>query len=117
MGAGQEAGHESSAFPDIEALEERLSRPDADLVADLGQLDGDIMVLGATGKMGPTLARMAKRAVPDRRVWAVARFSDPALAERFEQQDITPIKADLLEPGGLDRLPDARNVILMTGFK
>jgi nucleoside-diphosphate-sugar epimerase len=108
---------EPSGFSDVEALEERLSRPDADVVADLSRLDGDILVLGATGKMGPTLARMAKRAVPDRRVWAVARFSDPTLERRFEEQGVTPVKADLLDPAAIDRLPEARNVIVMTGFK
>jgi len=107
----------STGFTDIEALEERLSRPDADVVADLSQLDGDIMVIGATGKMGPTLARMAKRAVPDRRVWAVARYSDPALLDRFTGQGITPVRADLLDPASIEALPDARNVVIMTGFK
>ena len=62
---------ESDGFSGVEALEERLSRPDDDVIADLKRLDGDILILGATGKMGPTLARMAKRAAPDKRVWAV----------------------------------------------
>ncbi|MDQ7246168.1 NAD-dependent epimerase/dehydratase family protein [Dongia sedimenti] len=108
---------ESSGFADAEALEERLSRPDADVVADLARLEGDILILGATGKMGPTLARMAKRAAPDRRVWAMARFSDRSLLQRFEQQNIEPVQGDLLDPPTLDRLPDAPNVIMMTGFK
>ena len=58
--------NEPGSISDVEALEERLSRPDDDLVADLATLDGDILVLGAGGKMGPTLARMAKRAAPDK---------------------------------------------------
>ena len=61
-----------AGFADVEALEERLSRPDDDVIADLAGIDGDIMVLGATGKIGPTLTRMAKRAAPDKRVIAVA---------------------------------------------
>lgn len=104
-------------FEGVEALEERLSRPDADLVADLQKLDGDILILGATGKMGPTLARMAKRAAPEREVFAAARFSDPALEGQFTRQGIRPVKADLLEETELDRLPDAPNVIMMTGYK
>ena len=76
-----------TGFADIEALEERLSRPDDDVIADLADIDGDIMVLGATGKIGPTLTRMAKRAAPDKRVIAVARFSDPTLLERFQSHE------------------------------
>lgn len=104
-------------FETVEALEERLSRPDADVVADLQQLNGDILILGATGKMGPTLARMAKRALPDREVWAAARFSDATLERQFSRQGIRPHKADLLDEAELDRLPDTRNVIVMTGYK
>jgi hypothetical protein len=75
------------------------------------------MILGATGKMGPTLARMAKRAAPGREVYAIARYTDAHLIERFESQGITAIKKDLLDPASLANLPDARNVIVMTGFK
>lgn len=107
----------TGGFTDVEALEERLSRPDADVVADLRKLDGDILVLGATGKMGPTLARMAKRAAPDREVWAAARFTDARLERQFSGQGIRPHKADLLDEAELDRLPDAKNVIVMTGYK
>jgi nucleoside-diphosphate-sugar epimerase len=117
MGDSYRAGREQAGFADVEALEERLSRPDADVIADLARLDGDIAVLGATGKMGPTLARMARRAAPDREVFAVARFSDRRLITDFRAQGITPIAADLLDPQGLDKLPDARNVIVMTGYK
>lgn len=108
---------ETSGFVDTEALEERLSRPDSDVIEDLGRLDGDIMILGATGKMGPTLARMAKRAAPDKTIWAVARYSDPSFLERFEALGIVPVKADLLDLESLGRLPYARNVVLMAGFK
>ncbi len=113
----QASQDETRGFADAEALEERLSRPDSDVVDDLGRLDGDIMVLGATGKMGPTLARMARRAAPDKKIWAVARFSDESLIGRFESQGITPVKADLLEPADVAALPAAKNVVMMTGFK
>lgn len=106
-----------SGFGTVDDLEERLSRPDNDVVADLASVGGDIMILGATGKMGPTLARMAKRAAPDRRVWAVARFSDERLISQFEAQGITPIKADLLDQDQVSSLPKAPNVVVMTGFK
>jgi nucleoside-diphosphate-sugar epimerase len=104
-------------FADVAALEERLSRPDNDVVADLERLDGDIMVLGASGKVGPSLARMAKRASPGRKVYAVARFSDPSLIESFQSQGIEAIRADLLDPAALRALPFARNIVLMAGYK
>jgi nucleoside-diphosphate-sugar epimerase len=108
---------EADGFSGVEALEERLSRPDEEVIADLERLDGDILILGATGKMGPTLARMAKRAAPGKRVWAVARFSDAAKQGQFLAEGIQPLKADLLEPSEFARLPDAPNVIMMTGYK
>ena len=117
VSAAQHRPASTGGFASVEALEERLSRPDADVVADLSRLDGDLMIIGATGKMGPTLAAMAKRAVPDRKVWAVARFSDPALLNRFAAQGMTPHTADLLDPRSLEALPDARNVVVMTGYK
>lgn len=104
-------------FADVEALEERLSRPDADVIADLASLDGDIMVLGATGKIGPTLTRMAKRAAPGKRVIAVARFSDPTLVQRFESQGVETIKADLLDRDAVAALPAVKNVLFIAGFK
>jgi len=104
-------------FTDIEALEERLSRPDDDVVADLAALDGDIMILGATGKIGPTLTRMAKRAVPNKNVVAVARFSDSSLVDRFKQDGIETIKCDLLDPDAVAALPAVKNVLFLTGFK
>lgn len=108
---------EPSSFADVEALEERLSRPDDAVIADLAGLDGDILILGATGKIGPTLARMAKRALPDRKVYAVARFSDQALLGKFEAQGIEAIQADLLDPAALESLPQVKNVLLVAGYK
>lgn len=108
----------SPAAPrDVEDLEERLSRPTPEVVADLEAVDGDIMVLGAGGKMGPTLARMARRAAPDRRILAVARFSDRSLASALEQHGIEPVRSDLLDRAAVRRLPRVPNVILMAGHK
>ena len=66
-------------FHDEAAVEDFMTAPTQALVADLARVDGDIIVLGVGGKMGPTLARMAKRAAPGKRVIGVARFSDPAV--------------------------------------
>jgi nucleoside-diphosphate-sugar epimerase len=98
-------------------LEERLSRPSASLAAALAAVPGDILVLGAGGKMGPTLARMAKRADPGRRIIAVSRWSDPAKAEALRAHGVETAQADLLDMRSLAALPDAPNVVFMAGQK
>lgn len=102
---------------DVTALEECMTSPSPALIADLARLDGDFMVLGVGGKMGPTLARMAKRAAPDKRVIGVARFSEPGLREKLESQGIECIACDLLDRAALERLPRVRNVVFMAGHK
>ena len=104
-------------FADVEALEEFMTRPTAALAADLSRVPGDIMVLGVGGKMGPTLARMAKRADPARRVIGVARFSEPGLRDKLEAQGIECIACDLLDRAAIERLPRAPNVVFMAGHK
>ena len=108
-------------FDDIEALEDFMSDPTPALVADLARIDGDIMVLGVGGKMGPTLARMARRAAPGRRVIGVARFTDATLVASLERHDVECITCDLLEHKALERLPNVadgvRNLVFMAGHK
>lgn len=104
-------------FDTVEALEEFMTRPTPALEADLAAADGDILILGVAGKMGPTLARMAKRAAPDKRVIGVARFSEPGLQTQLEGWGIETVKADLLDAAQLRTLPQARNVIFMAGMK
>jgi nucleoside-diphosphate-sugar epimerase len=108
-------------FEDVAALETFMSEPTPGLVADLARVDGDIMVLGVGGKMGPTLARMARRAAPERRVIGVARFSDPALKAALEGHGVECITCDLLEREALQRLPNVadgvRNLVFMAGHK
>jgi nucleoside-diphosphate-sugar epimerase len=102
---------------DLAALEELMSRPSPELVATLDRAPGDIMILGVGGKMGPTLARMAKRAAPHRRVIGVARFSEPGLREHLQEVGVECIAADLLSREALAGLPDAANVVFMAGRK
>ena len=102
---------------DVAALEELLSRPSPELVRTLQGVAGDIMVLGVGGKMGPTLAIMAKRAQPGRRVIGVARFSEAGLRERLEAAGVECIAADLLSREALAKLPDAPNIVFMAGRK
>lgn len=102
---------------DVAALEALMSAPSPELVETLARVPGDLMVLGVGGKMGPTLARMAKRADPRRRVVGVARFSEPGLRERLQAHGIECIAADLLSREALARLPDAPNMVFMAGRK
>lgn len=110
-----------SAFPerfaDVETLEEFMTRPSQALIDDMARLRGDIMVLGVGGKMGPTLARLAKRAAPSKRVIGVARFSEPGLQQRLHDWGIETISADLLDKDAVARLPQIGNIIYMAGRK
>jgi len=102
----------------IEHLEELLSRPTDYVVDALKKLDGDIIILGVAGKMGPTLARMARRALaPSRKIIGVARFSNPQHQSELEKHGIQTIKADLLDREQLEKLPDAPNVVYMPAMK
>lgn len=99
-------------------LDERLSRPTEGVIRVLRQLPGDLLVLGAGGKMGPTLAMMARRALDSRhRVVAVSRFREAGLRDRLEAAGIATIVADLLDPAALAALPEAPNLIYMAGQK
>jgi nucleoside-diphosphate-sugar epimerase len=104
-------------FDSVEALEDFMITPCAALTRDLAALPGDILVLGVGGKMGPTLARLAKRAVPSKRVMGVARFSEPGVREALVRAGVEPIAADLLDRSALEKLPKAANVVFMAGRK
>ncbi|HMV30611.1 MAG TPA: NAD-dependent epimerase/dehydratase family protein [Gemmatimonadales bacterium] len=106
---------------DEAALEERLSRPTDGVVEVLRQVPGDLLVLGAGGKMGPSLARMARRALdalgrPDR-VIAVSRFGTPGSREALEAAGVVTRTADLLDQRAVASLPDAPNLVFMAGQK
>jgi nucleoside-diphosphate-sugar epimerase len=104
-------------FEDVGQLEEVMSLPSDALIADLRGVPGDIMVLGVGGKMGPTLARMATRAAPGKRVIGVARFSQAGLREQLTAHGVECIEADLLSREALAALPDAANIVFMAGRK
>jgi len=101
-------------------LEDLLSQPSPEVIASLGQLPGDILILGVAGKMGPTLARMARRASEaagvTRRVIGVARFSGGGEAE-LRSHGIETIRCDLLDEQAVAGLPDVPNVVFMAGMK
>lgn len=102
---------------DIAALDDLLCRPSQALIDDLRSVEGDIMILGVAGKMGPTLAGLAKAALPDRRIVGVARFSDPAVKQWLEARGIETINCDLLDETAIGTLPKIPNVIFMAGRK
>src|SRR5699024_2643334 len=85
------------------------------------QLAGDVMVLGAGGKLGPTLVgrilRATERADTDTTVYAVSRFSDPDVKSRLQSWGAETITADLLQEGALAELPECENVIYLVGMK
>ncbi len=109
----------TEAPSDEPSLDERLSAPDDATIAALANIDGDVLVLGAGGKMGPTVARMARRALTasNRRVIAVSRFSDATAATSLEAAGVEIVRADLSNPRDVASLPDAPNVLWMAGQK
>jgi nucleoside-diphosphate-sugar epimerase len=102
---------------DIAALDDLLCRPSQALVDDLRKVDGDIMILGVAGKMGPTLAGLAKAALPDRRIIGVARFSDASVKGWLQARDIETINCDLLDEAAIKALPKIANIVFMAGRK
>ena len=102
---------------DMAALDDLLCRPSQALIDDLSRVDGDIVVLGVAGKMGPTLAGLAKAALPDRRVIGVARFSDPGTKAWLQARGVETINCDLLDESALRSLPKSPNVVFMAGRK
>ena len=102
-------------------LEEALSRPSSEVIDALRRTPGDVIVLGAGGKMGPSLSTMLRRgadALGDgRSVIAVSRFSSPHVAERLERGGIRVVRAELADRAAIAALPDAANVIYMAGQK
>ena len=102
-------------------LNEMLTAPSDKLVADIAKIKGDIMVLGAGGKMGPTLCLLAANAIKkagiEKKVIAVSRFSDPIALKLLHDNGIVTISADLLDNDALNALPEVENVIYMAGRK
>jgi nucleoside-diphosphate-sugar epimerase len=111
----------STAIQSVGELEHLLSEPTDAVVQMMRRLDGDIVLLGVGGKIGPSLARMAKIASDlagtPRRVIGVSRFSDPNEATKLQHHGIETVACDLLDDDAVAALPDARNVIHLAGLK
>ncbi len=108
-------------FDNVRQLGDGLSEPSHVVAQAMARLKGDIIVLGCGGKMGPSLARMAKRASDQaevkRRVIGVSRFSDAEQKEELQRHGVETIECDLLNEKELNQLPDAANVVYMAGMK
>lgn len=98
-----------------------LATPSDALVADIAKIEGDIGILGAGGKMGPSLALLAanacRKAGLDKKVWAVSRFSDESCRRMLEEGGVHTISVDLMARGVMKKLPDIPNIIYMAGRK
>jgi nucleoside-diphosphate-sugar epimerase len=105
------------AFHDVEHLEDIMTAPAPEVVADLAAVPGDLIILGVGGKIGPTLARLARRAAPGKTIIGVARFSEAGLREKLTSWGIDCIAADLLDRAQIDALPKCPNVVFMAGRK
>jgi hypothetical protein len=106
-----------ATIPDIAALDDLLCRPSQALIDDLAKIDGDLMILGVAGKMGPTLAGLAKAALPGRRVIGVARFSDASVKTWLDARNIETLNCDLLDEAAIQALPKIKNIVFMAGRK
>jgi nucleoside-diphosphate-sugar epimerase len=102
-------------------LEELLSEPTEATVDAVSALDGDLLLLGAGGKMGPSLARLARRSILaaglPHRVICVSRFGSSALADSLRADGIEVVAADLLDRDQLTTVPEAPNIVYLAGFK
>jgi nucleoside-diphosphate-sugar epimerase len=105
----------------ITELEAKLAEPSQALVSDLSKVEGDIILLGVGGKMGPSLARLAMNTIREgglnKRVIGVSRFSNQEARRELEEFGVETISCELLDNESLFSLPDAANVIYMAGNK
>ena len=106
---------------DIREIYRELLLPSDDLIADIAKLDGDIIILGAGGKMGPALAKLAKEAIDKagikKKIIAVSRFTDSGTRDELNNAGIETRSTDLLEDDQLRSLPEVKNVLYLAGTK
>ena len=105
----------------IKELDRKLSEPTKELIQDMKHIQGDIMILGIGGKMGPSLATLALEAIKiagvDKKVYGVSRFSNKQMESSLQDAGVITIAGDLLDDEFLNKLPDCENVIYMAGNK
>ena len=105
----------------LEELEMRLAEPSEALIGDLAELSGDIIVIGAGGKLGPSLVKLAANASQasgaSRQIIAVSRFGSPGSEEQLRGPGIRTVATDVTDERALVELPDAENVVYLVGEK
>jgi len=106
---------------ELELLEQELLKPSDALIADIKKIEGDIIILGVGGKMGPSMAKLARKAILEggivKRVIGISRFSEEGIREELEAEGIETVAADLLDEEQLAALPDAPNILYLAGTK
>jgi len=106
---------------EYQQLYQKYLEPSNELINDIKNLKGDIIILGAGGKMGPDLAKLAKQAINkanlNKKVIAISRFSETGLQDELNAQGIETVSADLLDDSQLKKLPDAENILYLAGMK
>ena len=106
---------------DANTMYQEMLRPSDALISEMAHIEGDIMILGAGGKMGPSLTVLARQAADaagvKKNIIAVARFSEPGLQSELEAQGIKTIALDLLDDKQLQQLPEAKNILYLAGTK
>ena len=106
---------------ELELLEQELLKPTDALIADIRKIEGDIIILGVGGKMGPSMAKLARKAILEagivKRVIGISRFSEEGIREELEAEGIETVAADLLDEEQLAALPDAPNILYLAGTK
>src|SRR5262249_37507609 len=120
-GQGKGGAASKSPMKNVEELESSLSEPSDKLVDTVSRLRGDLLILGAGGKMGPTFARMARRALDlaasSSRVIAVSRFTNHDLSGQENPHAVTTTPGDLFHPNFCRALPAAKNILSLGGMK
>uniref|UniRef100_A0A7C5XFS7 NmrA-like domain-containing protein n=1 Tax=Ignisphaera aggregans TaxID=334771 RepID=A0A7C5XFS7_9CREN len=105
----------------VEELENILSTPYTETIEDLASIKGDIIILGAGGKIGPSLVLTAIRAINcgdlDKKVIAVSRFTRRDVAEKLRENGVEVVEADLSDEKAIENLAGIVNVISMVGVK
>lgn len=106
---------------DIHHKQRELLQPSDALISDIADVDGDILVLGAGGKIGPSIAKLAMQAIKaagvNKKVIGVSRFTEPGLQDELNEEGIETIVADLLKEKQLQALPEVKNVLYLAGTK
>jgi nucleoside-diphosphate-sugar epimerase len=105
----------------INDIYKRLLKPSDALIEDIAKIDGDILLLGVGGKMGPSMAKLATDAISmaglKKKVYGASRFSQPGLQSELKQYNVKTYQVDLLDPEKLASLPEVPNVIYLAGTK